>query len=316
MQKRLIGRSGISIAPLVLGGNVFGWTADESTSFDLLDRFLDQCFNAIDTADVYSAFVSGNSGGESETIIGNWLNRRRRRDDVILMTKVGMWDQRKGLSSANIEAAAEDSLRRLRTDYIDVYFAHIDDANCPFEESLAAFSRLIQAGKVRTIGASNYNAERLSQALDAAASKQLPRYEVLQPEYNLYNRQEFESGLANVASVNDLGVVSYFGLASGFLTGKYRSEDDLKGKARGGGVKRYLNERGLRILKALDEVSSDLSATPAQVALAWLIARPGITAPIASATSVRQLDETLGAARLKLSPGAIAKLDAASAQSF
>jgi aryl-alcohol dehydrogenase-like predicted oxidoreductase len=316
MQKRLIGRSGISIAPLVLGGNVFGWTADESTSFDLLDRFLDQGFNAIDTADVYSAFVSGNSGGESETIIGNWLNRRRRRDDVILMTKVGMWDQRKGLSSANIEAAAEDSLRRLRTDYIDVYFAHIDDANCPFEESLAAFSRLIQAGKVRTIGASNYNAERLSQALDAAASKQLPRYEVLQPEYNLYNRQEFESGLANVASVNDLGVVSYFGLASGFLTGKYRSEDDLKGKARGGGVKRYLNERGLRILKALDEVSSDLSATPAQVALAWLIARPGITAPIASATSVRQLDETLGAARLKLSPGAIAKLDAASAQSF
>jgi aryl-alcohol dehydrogenase-like predicted oxidoreductase len=316
MQKRLIGRSGISIAPLVLGGNVFGWTADESASFDLLDRFLDQGFNAIDTADVYSAFVSGNSGGESETIIGNWLNRRRRRDDVILMTKVGMWDQRKGLSSANIEAAAEDSLRRLRTDYIDVYFAHIDDANCPLEESLAAFSRLIQAGKVRTIGASNYNAERLSQALDAAASKQLPRYEVLQPEYNLYNRQEFESGLANVASVNDLGVVSYFGLASGFLTGKYRSEDDLKGKARGGGVKRYLNERGLRILKALDEVSSDLSATPAQVALAWLIARPGITAPIASATSVRQLDETLGAARLKLSPGAIAKLDAASAQSF
>jgi aryl-alcohol dehydrogenase-like predicted oxidoreductase len=316
MQKRLIGRSGISIAPLVLGGNVFGWTADESTSFDLLDRFLDQGFNAIDTADVYSAFVSGNSGGESETIIGNWLNRRRRRDDVILMTKVGMWDQRKGLSSANIEAAAEDSLRRLRTDYIDVYFAHIDDANCPFEESLAAFSRLIQAGKVRTIGASNYNAERLSQALDAAASKQLPRYEVLQPEYNLYNRQEFESGLANVASVNDLGVVSYFGLASGFLTGKYRSEDDLKGKARGGGVKKYLNERGLRILKALDEVSSDLSATPAQVALAWLTARPGITAPIASATTVRQLDDTLGAARLKLSPGAIAKLDAASAQSF
>lgn len=315
MQKRLIGRSGISIAPLVLGGNVFGWTADESASFGLLDRFLDQGFDAIDTADVYSAFVSGNSGGESETIIGNWLNRRRRRDDVILMTKVGMWDQRKGLSSANIEAAAEDSLRRLRTDYIDVYFAHIDDANIPLEESLAAFSRLIRAGKVRTIGASNYTGERLSQALDTAASKQLPRYEVLQPEYNLYDRQEFESGLANVASVNHLGVVCYFGLASGFLTGKYRSEDDLKGKARGGRVKQYLNERGLRILKALDEVSSDLSATPAQVALAWLIARPGITAPIASATSVRQLDDTLGAARLKLSPGAIAKLDGASAQS-
>ena len=315
MQKRLIGRSGISIAPLVLGGNVFGWTADEAASFGLLDRFLDQGFDAIDTADVYSAFVSGNSGGESETIIGNWLNRRRRRDDVILMTKVGMWDQRKGLSSANIEAAAEDSLRRLRTDYIDVYFAHIDDANIPLEESLAAFSRLIRAGKVRTIGASNYTGERLSQALDTAASKQLPRYEVLQPEYNLYDRQEFESGLANVASVNHLGVVCYFGLASGFLTGKYRSEDDLKGKARGGRVKQYLNERGLRILKALDEVSSDLSATPAQVALAWLIARPGITAPIASATSVRQLDDTLGAARLKLSPGAIAKLDAASAQS-
>jgi aryl-alcohol dehydrogenase-like predicted oxidoreductase len=315
MRKRLIGRSGIWIAPLVLGGNVFGWTADESASFGLLDRFLDQGFRRDRHADVYSAFVSGNSGGESETIIGNWLNRRRRRDDVILMTKVGMWDQRKGLSSANIEAAAEDSLRRLRTDYIDVYFAHIDDANIPFEESLAAFSRLIRAGKVRTIGASNYTGERLSQALDTAASKQLPRYEVLQPEHNLYDRQEFESGLANVASVNHLGVVCYFGLASGFLTGKYRSEDDLKGKARGGRVKQYLNERGLRILKALDEVSSDLSATPAQVALAWLIARPGITAPIASATSVRQLDDTLGAARLKLSPGAIAKLDAASAQS-
>jgi aryl-alcohol dehydrogenase-like predicted oxidoreductase len=312
MQNRKLGRSGISIAPLVLGGNVFGWTADEPTSFALLDRFVEQGFNAIDTADVYSAFAPGNSGGESEAIIGKWLKQRGRRDDVIIMTKVGMWPKHKGLSAATIEAAAEDSLRRLQTDYIDVYFAHIDDANVPLEETLAAFSGLVTSGKVRTIGGSNYSAERLAEALDVAATKQFPRYEVLQPQYNLYERKELESGLAKVASENGIGIVSYFGLAAGFLTGKYRSQEDLKGKARGVRVERYLDERGFKILRALDEVAADLSATQAQVALAWLIARPGITAPIASATSIRQLDDTLGAARLRLSSEIVAKLDAAS----
>ena len=312
MNKRTLGRSGLEIAPLVLGGNVFGWTADESTSFALLDRFVEQGFNAIDTADVYSAFAPGNSGGESETVIGKWLKQRGRRDDVVVMTKVGMWAKHKGLSAATIEAAAEESLRRLQTDYIDVYFAHIDDSNAPLEESLEAFSRLTKSGKARTIGGSNYSAERLSAALGVAASKQLPRYEVLQPQYNLYERKEFESGLAKVASENELGVVSYFGLAAGFLTGKYRSQEDLKGKARGVRVERYLDERGFKILKALDGAAADLAVTQAQVALAWLIARPAITAPIASATSIRQLDDTLGAARLDLSTEVIAKLDAAS----
>lgn len=313
MQKRALGRSGISIAPIVFGGNVFGWTADQATSFALLDRFVDQGFNAIDTADVYSAFAPGNSGGESETIIGQWLKRRGRRDDVVIMTKVGLWDRHKGLRAATIEAAAEESLRRLGTDYLDVYFAHTDDKDTPLEETLEAFSRLSKAGKVRAIGASNYTAERLQQALDVSASKRLPRYEVLQPAYNLYDRKDFEGGLAKMASGHGLGVVCYFGLASGFLTGKYRSEEDLKGRSRGNFVKGYLNDRGRRILKALDEVATELSATQAQVALAWLIARPGVTAPIASATSLRQLDDTLGTARLTLSAEATAKLDAASA---
>jgi aryl-alcohol dehydrogenase-like predicted oxidoreductase len=313
MHNRPLGHSDVSIAPLVLGGNVFGWTADEPTSFAILDRFLEQGFNAIDTADVYSAFAPGNVGGESETIIGKWLKQRRRRDDVVIMTKVGMWEKHKGLKAATIQAAVEDSLRRLQSDYIDVYFAHIDDANVPLEETLEAFSRLTKTGKVRTIGASNYTAERLSQALALAATKQLPQYEVLQPQYNLYERKEFESGLAHVVSENRIGVVCYFGLAAGFLTGKYRSQEDLKGKARGARVKGYLNERGFRILNALDEVATELSATQAQVALAWLIARPAVTAPIASATSIRQLDDTLGAARLALSSQMIAKLDAASA---
>jgi aryl-alcohol dehydrogenase-like predicted oxidoreductase len=312
MHRRPLGRTGISIAPLVLGGNVLGWTADESTSFAILDRFIEQGFNAIDTADVYSAFAPGNSGGESESIIGKWL-RQRRREDAINMTKVGMWSKHKGLSASTIEAAAEESLRRLQTDRIDVYFAHIDDTSVPLDETLEAFSRLIQSGKVRAIGASNYSGERLKEALDVAEAKQLPRYEVLQPLYNLYERKDFESGLAKVVSENGIGVVCYFGLAAGFLTGKYRAQEDLKGKARAARVKGYLDERGFRILKALDEVAQDLPATPAQVALAWLIARPGVTAPIVSATSVEQLDDTLGAARVRLSPDASAKLDTASA---
>lgn len=313
MQKRALGRSGISIAPLVFGGNVFGWTADKPTSFALLDRFAEQGFNAIDTADVYSAWAPGNSGGESETILGEWLNRRGRRDDLVIMTKVGSWQKHKGLKASNITAAVEDSLRRLQTDYIDVYFAHIDDTSVPLAETMGAFSRLIQAGKIRAAGASNYKVERLSEALDTAASNGLARYEVLQPNYNLYDRSDFERGSARAALDNELGVVCYFGLAAGFLTGKYRSEEDLKGKSRAGMVKGYLNERGHRILKALDEISKDLSATQTQVALAWLMARPGVTAPIASATSLHQLDDTLGAARLDLSSEAIARLDEASA---
>jgi aryl-alcohol dehydrogenase-like predicted oxidoreductase len=313
MQNRKLGRSGISISPLVLGGNVFGWTADEPTSFAILDRFLDAGFNAIDTADSYSAFVPGNAGGESETIIGKWLKRRAHRNDTVIMTKVGMWEQYKGLRASNIEAAAEESLRRLQTSTIDVYFAHVDDQTVRLDETLSALSRLIQAGKVKTIGASNYDAGRLGEALEVAMRNSLPRYEVLQPHYNLYDRAEFESGLEKLALDNDLGVVSYFGLASGFLTGKYRSEQDLKGKARGRFVQAYLNDRGYRILRALDQVSAELPANPAQVALAWLIARPSITAPIASVTSVKQLDETLGAARLQLSGEAVRLLDEASA---
>jgi aryl-alcohol dehydrogenase-like predicted oxidoreductase len=313
MNKRPLGRSGIAIAPLVFGGNVFGWTADEATSFDLLDRFVAEGFNAIDTADVYSAWAPGNEGGESETVLGRWLARRGRRDDIVLMTKVGMSAKRKGLSAANIEAAAEDSLRRLQTDYLDVYFAHLDDAETPLDETLEAFSRLISSGKVRTIGASNYSAERLAEALQRSEALGLPRYELLQPQYNLYDRASFEGELAQVAMENGLGVVCYFALASGFLTGKYRSERDLEGKERAGFAKKYLDERGLAILKALDEVAAQTGATQAQIALAWLIARPGITAPIVSATSVKQLDETLGAARLVLDAAAIRKLDEASA---
>lgn len=313
MDKRKLGRSGLSIAPMVFGGNVFGWTADEPTSFAMLDRFVERGFDAIDTADVYSAWADGNSGGESETIIGNWLARRRRRDDIVLMTKVGMLEARKGLSAANIEAAAEDSLRRLRTDYIDVYFAHVDDAEVPLDETLTAFARLVESGKVRAIGASNYGAERLVQALSVSKERGLPRYEVVQPRYNLYDRGDFESGLAEVAGDHDLGVVCYFALASGFLSGKYREAKDFEGRDRAVFARNYLNDRGLAILAALDEVASQTGATPAQIALAWLMGRPRVTAPIVSATSVAQLDETLGAASVALSPEANALLDRASA---
>jgi aryl-alcohol dehydrogenase-like predicted oxidoreductase len=313
MQRRRLGRSDISIAPLVFGGNVFGWTADEPTSFAILDRFLDAGFNTIDTADSYSAFAPGNTGGESETVIGKWLKRRGRRDDAVIMTKVRMWEQHKGLWAANIRAAAEDSLRRLQTNYIDVYFAHVDDQTVPLQETLEAFSQLIQAGKVRAIGASNYDTGQLTEALEVARLHSLPRYDVLQPPYNLYDRAEFEGGLQKLALEDDLGVVCYFGLASGFLTGKYRSQRDLEGRARGRFVQAYFNDRGYRILDALDRVSAGLSATPAQLALAWLMARAAITAPIASVTSVKQLDDTLGAARLELSRDVIRLLDEASA---
>lgn len=311
MQKRNLGRSGLQIAPLVFGGNVFGWTADEKRSFELLDRFTERGFNAIDTADVYSSWGPGLTGGESEAVLGNWLAQRGRRDDVVLMTKVGMWEPRKGLSAANIEAAVNGSLKRLRTDYIDVYFAHIDDADVPLAETLGAFAMLVAAGKVRALGASNYSAERLREALAVSQAQGLPRYEVVQPRYNLYDRADFEGALAGVAQEHGVGVVSYFSLASGFLTGKYRSADDLKGSARAGFLQGYFDERGHKLLGVLRDVASDVSATPPHVALAWLMARPGVSAPIASATSVAQLDELMGAAELALPASAMAALDAA-----
>lgn len=313
MQKRELGRSGLQIAPLVLGGNVFGWTADQTRSFELIDRFVDRGFNAIDTADVYSAWAPGLSGGESETVIGQWLASRKRRSDIVLMTKVGMWEAQKGLSAANIEAALNASLKRLNTDHVDVYFAHIDDKDVPLEETLGAFSRLIQAGKVRAIGASNYGADRLRRALQVSKSQNLPRYEVVQPAYNLYDRTEFENNLGPLIAAEGLGAVSYFSLASGFLTGKYRAKSDLEGSSRKDFLAGYFDERGERILEALRAAADSVDAPAAQVALAWLQSRPGLTAPIASATSITQLDEILGAADLHLPADALARLDAASA---
>lgn len=311
MEKRELGRSGLTIAPFVLGGNVFGWTADRARSFELLDRFTDRGFNAVDTADSYSAWAPGLSGGDSETVIGEWLAERKRRDSVVLMTKVGMWESRKGLSAANIEAALEDSLRRLQTDYVDVYFAHIDDADVPLEETLGAFSRLIEAGKVRAIGASNYQADRLREALAISRAQGLPRYEVVQPAYNLHARADFEDSLLPVIQSEGLGAVSFFSLASGFLTGKYQSRADLEGASRKGMLEKYFDARGERILAALREVAGELNIPPAQVALAWLISRPGLTAPIASATSLDQLTEILGAVEVELPADARARLDAA-----
>lgn len=312
MKKATLGRSEIAIAPLVFGGNVFGWTADEARSFELLDHFVERGFNAIDTADSYSAWAPGLSGGESETVLGKWLAQRGRRDDIVLMTKVGMWEPRKGLSAANIEAAVEDSLKRLGTDYIDVYFAHIDDENVPLEESLTAFDKLVKAGKVRALGASNYSAERLRQALEIAKEQGLARYDVMQPLYNLHDRKDFESELAALAQEQEVGMVSYFSLASGFLTGKYRSREDLKNSARGDFMQNYFSERGERVLQALTGVADEMSVRPAQVALAWLLTHPGVTAPIASATNVAQLDEILGAVDVSLPDALLTRLDEAS----
>lgn len=313
MGKRALGHSAITIEPLALGGNVFGWSADASASFAVLDAFVDEGLNLIDTADTYSAWVPGNQGGESETIIGRWLKRSGKRDQVVIATKVAKWSRRKGLSAANIAAAADESLARLGIDRIDVYFAHEDDASVPLEETLGAFARLIEAGKVRTIGASNYGGARLAAALDVSAKLGLPRYEVLQPEYNLVARKGYETDLEPLVRREHLGVVPYYSLASGFLTGKYRDKGDLaKSAARGGAVAKYLNPHGLRILGALDDVASAHQATAAQVALAWLMARPGITAPIASATNATQVRDIAAATRLTLSASEIARLDQAS----
>lgn len=313
MQKRALGQSPIEIAPIVFGGNVFGWTADKKTTFELLDRFVDEGFNAIDTADVYAAWAPGNAGGESETLIGEWLADRKRRDDVVLMTKVGMWDAHPGLSAQNIMTAVEASLRRLQTDYIDVYFAHRDDQDTPLEETLNAFGKLKKAGKIRTVGASNYDSDRLAQALKIADGHDLARYDVLQPEYNLHARQGYEGALRDVATEYDLGVVTYFSLASGFLTGKYASKADIAGTDREGMLGGFFDERGQSILAALKRVADELEVQQAQVALAWLIQKAGVTAPIASARSVRQLVETLGAAKITLTDGQMGLLDDASA---
>jgi aryl-alcohol dehydrogenase-like predicted oxidoreductase len=314
MQRRKLGKSGLETAPIVFGGNVFGWTADEATSFALLDAFVDSGFNCIDTADVYSRWAPGNSGGESETIIGKWLKRRGKRDDVVIATKVGsdMGDGKTGLAGAYIARAVEDSLRRLQTDYIDLYQEHFDDGKAPVEETMAAFGKLVTAGKVRAIGASNITPERLRESQAAAAQSGTARYETLQPHYNLVERAGYESTFEALAVEQGLGVIPYWSLASGFLTGKYRSEADLSKSARGGGVKKYLSS-GMAVLAALDEVAAEMGATPAEVALAWLIARPSITAPIASATSVAQWHDIARAAELTLSAEAVGKLDAASA---
>ncbi len=314
MEHRRLGHTGLEIAPLMLGGNVFGWTADPAASFAILDAFVDAGFNAIDTADNYSRWIPGHAGGESETVLGDWLKARGRRDRVIVATKFGldMGEGDKGLSAAYMVRAVEASLRRLRTDYIDLYQSHRDDLVTPFEETLEAYDRLIKAGKVRAIGASNFEAPRLAEALRVSAEKRLPRYESLQPLYNLVQREAFEGALQDLCIKEGVGVICYYGLASGFLTGKYRTEADFGKSPHRAGAKRFLDERGLRVLAALDAVAAAHAATPAQVALAWLMAQPGVTAPIASATSVQQLNDILGAARLKLEPADVAALTAAS----
>jgi len=315
MNRRKLGNTGFDVAPLAFGGNVFGWTVDEATSFRLLDAFVDAGFNLIDTADSYSRWVTGHQGGESETIIGRWIAARGRHDDVVIATKVGsdMGLGRKCLRKDYILQAAEASLRRLQVDAIDLYQSHWDDETTPLDETLEAYATLIAQGKVRAIGASNLSADRLQQALDVSARNGLPRYLTLQPPHNLYDRATFEGPLASLCIREGIGVISYFALAAGFLTGKYRSEADFAKSARGGGMSKYLNPRGLRILAALDRVAAAKHATPAAVALAWLIDRPGLTAPIASATTVEQLGELIAATRLRLDADAVRALDQASA---
>jgi aryl-alcohol dehydrogenase-like predicted oxidoreductase len=315
MDKRKLGNSGLEISPLVFGGNVFGWTLDEASSFKLLDAFVAAGFNAIDTADVYSKWVPGHTGGESETILGKWLARGGNRNKVIIATKVGMemTPDKKGLSKAYILRSAEDSLRRLQTDRIDLYQSHTDDADTPIEETLGAYAELIAQGKVRAIGASNYKADRFAQALEISKKSRLPRYESLQPLYNLYDRADFEAELEPLCLKERIGVINYFPLASGFLSGKYRSERDIEQKPRARLLKKYVNERGFKILDALDQVAKKYNATPARVSLAWLLARPSITAPIVSATSIEQLNDLIASVELKLDRASIELLNQASA---
>jgi aryl-alcohol dehydrogenase-like predicted oxidoreductase len=313
MRKRALVDSGLEVPVITLGGNVFGWTVGEQDAFGLLDHAVDLGLNFIDTADMYSIWVPGNRGGESETIIGNWFARSGKRDRVILATKVGMdmGDGKSGLSAKYIQRAAEDSLRRLQTDHIDVYFSHRDDPETPLEETLGAYQRLIEQGKVRVIGASNYKGARLREALETSKQHRLPRYQVLQPLYNLLGREEYEADLAPAVAEYRLGVTPYSALASGFLTGKYRKPEDLKGKARGSIVEKYLNPRGLAVLDALESVARERNTTLAAVALAWLIERPGITSPIASATNERQIGDMVEAANLELDRESMEKLSMA-----
>ncbi|MBF9234178.1 aldo/keto reductase [Microvirga alba] len=314
MDKRRLGRSSLMVSPLCLGGNVFGWTVDEATSFKILDAFVDAGLNFIDTADVYSIWVPGNKGGESETIIGKWMKARGNRDKIILATKVGseMGPGKKGLSKAYIRSAVEASLQRLHTDYIDLYQSHRDDLETPQQETLGAYEELIRDGKVRVIGASNFSAARLKESLEISAELGLPRYESLQNKYNLYDRSEYEAELEPLCRENEIGAIPFYGLASGFLTGKYRSEADFGKSPRGGRMVAYLNDRGRRILAALDEVAGRHNSNPAQVALAWLIARPGMTAPIASATSLEQLKDLIASTTLRLDAAEINQLNEAS----
>jgi aryl-alcohol dehydrogenase-like predicted oxidoreductase len=315
MQKRKLGSSGLETAPLVLGGNVFGWTADEPTSFAILDAFVAAGFNMIDTADIYSFWAPGNKGGESETVIGNWLKKRGGRDKVLIGSKVGyeMSPTQRGLKRSYILKTVEESLERLKTDYIDLYQSHIDDPDTPVDETLEAHAQLVRQGKARFIGASNFGAPRLKESLETSRKQGHPRYQTLQPLYNLSDRKDFEAELEPLCVAEGLGVITYFSLASGFLTGKYRSEKDLEGKSRAGEVKKHMTPRGQKILAALDEVAGKHEVKQGQVALAWLLARPSVTAPIASATSLAQLKELIAATRIKLDRGSIAALDQASA---
>jgi aryl-alcohol dehydrogenase-like predicted oxidoreductase len=314
MDKRQLGQSGLFVAPLTFGGNVFGWTMDEKTTFQVLDGFIAAGFNFIDTADVYSRWAPGHKGGESETILGNWLWQRGNRDKVIVATKVGGdMGEGKNITKKYILEEVESSLTRLRTDYIDLYQTHFDVPDTPVEETLEAYAQLVKEGKVRVIGASNFTPARLKASLEASARHGYPRYETLQPHYNLYEREIFEKELEQVCLDHQLGVINYWALAAGFLTGKYRSDADLGKSPRGAGVKKYLDERGFRILAALDMVAARYESTPASVAIAWLIARPSVTAPIASATSLEQLESLVKATELSLDKTAISQLDEASA---
>ncbi|MGQ0590572.1 MAG: aldo/keto reductase [Sphingosinicella sp.] len=310
MEMRPLGESGLATPRLVLGGNVFGWTVKGEEAFAIVDRFAEAEGTMIDTADVYSAWVPGHRGGESEALLGEWLRRRGGKSGVGIATKVGY---ERGLSAAHIEEAAEASLRRLGVEAIDLYYAHKDDSETPLEETLGAFDRLVKAGKVRAIGASNYSAERLAAALDLSEREGLARFSVLQPEYNLMARDKFEGAPQDLCVARGILALPYFGLASGFLTGKYRSEADLGKSVRGSRMKAYLDERGMRVLAALDAVAAEAGATPAQVALAWLAVQPGVAAPIASATSLAQLEELLGVLTLELTPEQVARLSEASA---
>lgn len=313
MDLRPLGRSGLKTAPWAFGGNVFGWTADRDTSFALLDAFVGEGFSLIDTADVYSAWAPGHKGGESEGVIGAWLAARPgAREKVLIATKLGMLPPNNGLKAEQIEAAVEASLKRLGTDRIDLYQSHRDDLDTPQDETLAAYDRLIRAGKVRAIGASNFSADRLASALKVSAERGLPRYDTMQPAYNLMERG-IEADLAPLCLKEEVGIITYYSLASGFLSGKYLSEADLGKSPRGGGVKKYLNDKGFKVLAALDEVAEAHGATPAQVAAAWVMAKPGVTAAIASATSLGQMKDLTAAARLTLTADDMAKLDAASA---